>query len=238
MQSFVRTLMAMAFAWACCPVFAQQSSADAARCSAIVVSKPVNFHGQALEEIPDIREPELRLANQLLSSDCQERADQVFAGFVAKHPGNLHSTYYLARRTWMTESVDRARELLEFTLSWAPNFVSAKVLLAGLDLSEGNAQRALQLLKESERLSPNDVWIFINRSRLATGGTPTPELRARLLEMARNEAFPPNVRLYAANASKHVTLGSGDYEESLAGRGRHPHAVHGLRGRDAGHASR
>jgi hypothetical protein len=197
------------------PVMAQNGKpADIARCLRIEVSKPVNFHGQMLVEIPDIREPDLRLANQLLSSDCFERAEQVFTGFVRRHPGNLHATYYLARRAWLTHSAERARDILETTLAWAPDFTSAKVLLASLDLSENNPGRALQLLKEAERVSPEDVWVFINRSQLASGGQPTPELRSRLLEIARNEAFPPNVRVYAADISKRVTLSKGDFEES------------------------
>lgn len=209
-------LAAMAAAIMAGPVMAQTGTpADVARCLKIEASKPVNFHGQMLSEIPDIREPELRLANQLLSSDCFDRADQVFADFVKRHPGNVHSTYYLARQAWMTESPEQARNILETTLTWAPDFVSAKVLLAGLELTDQNPQRALALLKEAERVSPDDVWIFINRSRLAVGGKPPPELRARLLEMARNEAFPPNVRLYAANASKYITSKAGDFEESL-----------------------
>jgi tetratricopeptide (TPR) repeat protein len=190
--------------------------AETVRCAQIVVSKPVKFHGKTLKELPDIHEPALRLANQLLSSDCYERADQVFQAFVKKNSGKVHSNYYLARRAWMTHSAERARDILETTLAMAPDFASAKVLLAGLEYSEGNLDRTRQLLDEAEAVSSEDVWIYINRSRLAAMDNPTPELRARMMEMARSEAFPPNVRAYAADISKYLPgQNASDYEESL-----------------------
>ena len=196
---------------------ASQDDFEAARCEAVVVSKPVVFHGRKLEEIPDITEPELRLANQLLSSRCGARAEAIYERFVHAHPENFHAAYHLARSQWIYNSPEAAYQVLQYVLKDHPDFASAKVLLAGLQFSVNNFSETRRLLDEAEVRSPTDVWIYINRSRLAAMENPTPPgLMTRMLEIARNEAFPPNVRNLAVEIGKPLTGASAvDYEEFL-----------------------
>jgi tetratricopeptide (TPR) repeat protein len=184
---------------------------DQARCAAIIVSEPVRFDGRVLEELPDIEEPELRLANQLLSSDCHHLSDDIFERFSREHPGNVHGIYYVARRAWMSGSPDMAWILLTDVLKRSPKFASARVLLAGLEYSRENYDEVKRLLDEAERSSPNDTWIYLNRARLAADQNPPPELKSRMREMASNPAFPPNVRSTAAD----IGAGLGDREDFL-----------------------
>jgi hypothetical protein len=196
---------------------ASQDDFEAARCEAVVVSKPVVFHGRKLEEIPDITEPELRLANQLLSSRCGARAEAIYQRFVRAHPENFHAAYHLARSQWIQNSPDASYRVLQNVLKDHPDFASAKVLLAGLEFSANNFLETRRLLDEAEVRSPTDVWIYINRSRLAAMENPTPpELMTRMFEIARNEALPPNVRTVAIEIGKPLTGASAvDYEEFL-----------------------
>lgn len=190
---------------------------ETARCAAIQVGKPVNFHGRTLEEIPDITEPELRLADQLLSSGCGQRAEAVYQGFVRAHPENFHAAYYLARSSWLQQSPAEAYQVLTQVLAKYPDFASAKVLLAGLQFSVDNVDEVKRLLDEVEPRSPTDVWIYINRSRIAGRENPPPAaLEGLMLEVARNPEFPPNVRLTAVEIGKPLTGASADeYEEFL-----------------------
>jgi Tetratricopeptide repeat len=168
-------------------------------CKAMVVSPPVRFHGKLLNEIPDITEPELRLANQLISAGCEGLGYTMYKAYAKANPSNLHATYVEARFIWMRDDTQRAEMMLKRALLQKPDFHSAKVLLAGIRFEQGRFDDVRKLLDEVEKSSPADVWIYMNRLRLEVLERPTRQLRARLLEIVRNPKFPPNVRDGAAS---------------------------------------
>src|SRR5262245_43354597 len=192
------------------------TESDEDRCASISVSAPVPFDGRSLQEIPDIREPKLRLANELLSSDCGRLADSIFESFVKDEPGNVHAAYYVARRLWMSGEIEETRNYLEDLLEKQPAFTSARVLLACLVSTLGDVAKVNPLLDEAERSRPDDVWIYLNRARLvAVAQFQPPETKARLREMATNAAFPPNVRTAAAEAGTFLMVTPAEYEDFM-----------------------
>lgn len=164
----------------------------------------MNFRGRTYEEIPDIHEPELRLANQLLSAVCIQRAMDVIKALEQKDPDNHHVNYVIARYSWITSKIEDAEMQLKVTLWKHPDFVSAKVLLAGIRFEQNRIDEMVALLDEVESSVPTDVWVMLNRMRVEALRTPSRELRTRLMEMARSTAFPPNVRATAINTAKLV----------------------------------
>ena len=171
---------------------------DALTCKAVKVSASVNFRGRKLVEIPDITEPDLRLANQLMSAGCFARAVTRLETVLRADPGNRNANYIVARMTWMRLGTDAADLELRRTLSRYKDFISAKVLLAGLRFDQERIEEAGRLLNEVEQKSPTDLWIYMNRLRMETLRSPSRDLRVRLLEIIRNPEFPPNARESAA----------------------------------------
>lgn len=192
---------------------------DGAHCAATKVSAPVKFRSRTLVEIPDITEPELRLANQLLSAGCYVGAVDRLEMVTRADPANRNAKYVTARMSWMKLGSPVAEQLLTQTLAEHQDFVSAKVLLAGIRYEQENLAEVVRLLDESEPRSPTDLWIFMNRLRLEGLRSPTRDLRERLLDIARNSAFPPNAREEAAEIAKHLPHQSAqEYEEVLRAR--------------------
>ncbi len=163
-------------------------------CAWVKVKPPVDFHGKKLEEIPDIREPILRLANQLLSTGCFGQADKRLQDFFRKYPDNPHAKYVQARTVWWFEGIQPAETLLREVLRDHPDFVSAKVLLAGILLVNERYADGRRLIDEVGKKAPTDVWVYLNRLELEAREKPSRALRTRLLEIAKSDAFPPNAR--------------------------------------------
>jgi hypothetical protein len=168
-------------------------------CAWVKVSPPIKFHGKTLEEIPDIREPILRLSNQLLSTGCDGQAYKRLTAFAAKYPENLHAKYVEARFEWGYAGLRASESVLLEVLSRDPGFLSAKVLLAGIRVHQGRYEDARKLLDEVEKQSPTDLWIFMNRLRLQAREKPSRALRRRLMEIVKSDEFPPNAREEAAD---------------------------------------
>ena len=192
---------------------------DALTCKAVTVSAPVNFRSRKLVEIPDITEPDLRLANQLMSAGCFARAVTKLDAVLRADPGNRNAHYIVARMTWMRLGTGAAERELQRTLSEYQDFVSAKVLLAGLRFEQERIEAAGRLLNEVEQKSPTDLWIYMNRLRLEALRSPSRDLRARLLEIIRDPAFPPNARESAARSARSLPNQTPqEFEEVLTAR--------------------
>ena len=177
---------------------------DAPSCANVKVSAPVNFRGRKLVEIPDITEPDLRLSNQLMSSGCFTRAVDKLETVVRADPGNRNAKYLFARMVWMWRDTATAERELTQALEAHPDFVSGKVLLAGIRFEQQKVPEAVRLLDEVETRSPTDLWIYMNRLRVEGLRSPSMDLRTRLLEIVRNPAFPPNARQVAGDIAKQV----------------------------------
>jgi tetratricopeptide (TPR) repeat protein len=197
-------------------VLRELAGTDEARCASVTVSSPFDFHGRRLNEIPDIREPELRLANELMSNGCFSRAFDNLDVILEKDPDNQNAKYIVARMTWMRMGHRAAEPLLIRALEEFHNFPSAVVLLAGVRYADERHDDAARLLDAVEPTSPTDLWIFMNRLRLEAVNSPTPALRTRLIEIVRSKAFPPNAREIAGSiAAKLPNQSSAELEEVL-----------------------
>jgi hypothetical protein len=172
---------------------------QASFCSAVKAGKPVKFHGRTLVEIPDITEPELRLVDRLLSVGCFDLANENFQAFQAANPMARNAGYIIARAQWMGRDKYGAQKTLDEVLKAHPDFASAKVLLAGLRYSDGMFNDTARLLDEVEPKSPQDLWVFMNRLRIEAVRNWSGDLLARLVEIARDPAFPPAARVAAAD---------------------------------------
>jgi hypothetical protein len=177
---------------------------DGAHCASVKVSGPVKFRNRTLIEIPDITEPELRLANQLMSSGCYLGALDKLEAVTRAKPDNRNANYVIARLSWMLRGASFAEQVLQQTLEAHSDFLSAKVLLAGIRQQQEKLPEVTRILDEVEPRSPTDLWIYMNRLRLEVFNSPSNDLRVRLLEIARSPAFPPNAREEAADIAKYV----------------------------------
>jgi hypothetical protein len=192
---------------------------DGPQCASVKVSAPVKFRNRTLIEIPDITEPELRLANQLMSSGCFSRAVDQLEAVTRNDPANVHAKYVMARMSWMQLGTRVAEQVLMQTIAAHSDFVSAKVLLAGIRFNQEKLEEVARILDEVERRSPTDLWIYMNRLRLEVFRAPSTDLRVRLLEIARSPAFPPNAREEAADLAKYLPHQSDQqFEEVLRAR--------------------
>ncbi|HUQ09920.1 MAG TPA: tetratricopeptide repeat protein [Steroidobacteraceae bacterium] len=200
----MRSALSIAFAILLLGSGATIQAASAARspdrCATVAVSAPQKFHGKLLEEIPDIREPELRLANQLLSSGCFDQAFGTLTAYLERHPEDPHAMYVRARWNWIHEGSEMAALDLQELLAAHPEFASAKVLMAGTRFAADDYPGARQLLDQVPESSPEDLWLFLYRLKIKAAEHPSDAVRAQLLEILRNEAFPPNARESAAHS--------------------------------------
>jgi tetratricopeptide (TPR) repeat protein len=194
---------------------------DPARCATVTVSPPVKFRGRTLVEIPDIREPRLRLANELMSNGCSKRAFDLLDAVLRADPDNREALYVYSRISWMTHGLEESLPLLEQTVAKYPDFHSAKVLLAGMRFAQNRLPDAVPLLDAVAQESPTDVWLYLGRAKVEAVRTPTRDLFDRMMEIASNPAFPPNARAGALEAAAWLpdtAQGQGGYEQVLKAR--------------------
>jgi tetratricopeptide (TPR) repeat protein len=188
---------------------------DEPRCATVKVNGPATFRKRTLVEIPDITEPELKLANRLMSSGCFARAVDQLDNLLKKDAENFHADYIIARMTWMKLSTSAAERVLKQTLAKHPGFASAKVLLAGIRLEQGRWAESAAIFDEVDRNSPADMWVFMGRLRLEAARAPSEDLRTRLMEIVRNPSFPPNAREVAGGIAEPLSQDPARYEELL-----------------------
>jgi hypothetical protein len=194
------------------------AGSDGAHCAAVKVSAPVQFRNRTLAEIPDITEPGLRLANQLMSAGCFARAVRELQGVLRADPANVHANYVIARMAWMRLDTSEGERVLKKTLAKHKDFVSAKVLLAGIRFEQERLAESAALLDEVEQRSPTDLWIYMGRLRIEGLRSPSADLRTRLFEIMRSPSFPPNAREGAGLIAMQLPQTAKQYEEVLRAR--------------------
>lgn len=163
-----------------------------AACARVDADGPIQFEGRNLVETPDITEPELRRANALLTAGCLDEAMRTWQDFGRRNPDNYHILYVRAR--WKGLLGGAAQIMADMALRDHPDFASAKVLLASLDLDNKNYSAAAKLLDDVERSQPDDLWAYIDRLRLEAALAPKPSTEDTLSAIMRDSQFPPSVR--------------------------------------------
>lgn len=170
-------------------------------CARISDLPPVRFHGRLLEEFPDIRDPELRLANRLLTIGCYAPAYDKIRAHIRANNLSVPGRVMMARYAWYDGSIEDAKPHIGGALHADPDFVSAKVLLSSMAYAQGDIPKMRALLDEVEaRAAPSDLWIYLNRLRLEALEKPSRRVRSLLLEIVRHPQFPVGAREAAAQA--------------------------------------
>ena len=171
-----------------------QNLADVRQCFQLSGADPVEFDGRVLVEIPDIRSPEMRRANLLLSSGCFDQAAAELDRFLAERPDDPEGLYVAARFAWIARGTAFGEEVIQALIDFAPAFISGHVLLAGIRIDQNRYDEASEILDRLEPLAPEDMWIWMNRIRIEAATDPNSAVRDKLLEIQADRRFPPNVR--------------------------------------------
>jgi hypothetical protein len=184
------------------------------------------FQGHALLETPDIDEPDLRLANALLSERCLDQAVRLFTDFATAHPDNYHVFFLKARFQWLMMGASmgrlRAQIIAETTLRGHPDFSSMKVLLASMHIDDQKLGEATKLLDEVQQAHPDDLWLYMDRLRIEASLVPTPATVTTLSAVIADAKFPPSARAQAARTAKYEMNGLSNaqrdaiFEQSMA----------------------
>lgn len=188
----------------CCGSAFAQADEDPAHCDGVTAGGQIRFQGRTLLETPDIRAPELRLANVLVSSRCWNRADSVLAAYAQAKPGDHRIFFVYARIAWIWGNRPRAEAMARSQVQSHPDFTSMKVLLASMAVEDGQFAVAGRLLDEIQAKQPADLWAYIDRLRIEAALTPTPKLGETLRAIATDARFPPSARAQAADTVRFV----------------------------------
>jgi hypothetical protein len=189
----------------------------ALRCSQIEEPAAVEIDGRRLVEVPDFASPEMRRANLQVSSGCESFAQEAVAELLRREPRNAEGLYVRARLVWVDGGAARAEADVRRLVREHPDFVSGHVLLSGLHIDQGRFDDASRILDEVEASAPNDLWVWLNRTRIEAFESPRASARERLRTVLKSPQFPPNARESAAFAlrrSQDVSLTQ--FEESYA----------------------
>ncbi len=181
--------------------------AEITRCATVEPGEKFEFQGHTLLEAPDITEPELRLANALVSERCMEQAARLMTEFGTAHPDNYHVIFVRARFQWMTVGTLQARLLVETALRVHPDFSSLQILLASMFLDDHEPEEAAKLLDRVEKVHPDDLWLYVDRLRIEAGLIPTPTTAKTLSAIIADTHFPPSARGQALNTAKYEMNG-------------------------------
>lgn len=184
----------------------ESANGDPAFCrtTAATHEKPIAFDGHQLEEIPDITAPDLRLANRYISRRCYRSAAALLIAHQQEHPEDYRASYVAARLEWTTGDESNVERMLSDVLRDHHDFASALVLLAGWKLEQSDFVGAARLLDQAARVSPDDLWLYMDRLRIQASLSPPPELAKTLLAIAQDGRFPPNARETAAELGKQL----------------------------------
>jgi len=187
---------------AACPAFS--ATPDDVRCAAVKPGEKIEFRGRTLIETPDIAEPQLRLANALISDQCFDQAVQLIDQFVQANPDNDHVFFVKARLKWILFSQAQGRLVVDRALQLRPDFSSMKILLASMYLEEQNFPEASKLLDEVEKVHPEDLWLFMDRLRIEAGVAGSPATLETLTAVMADPHFPPSARGQAMKTAKYM----------------------------------
>ena len=207
----MRRTMTGALALSCLwllPIHAQQPSSrddvERARCASVRVLEPAKFAGRTLIEISDVTAPQMRLANMLVSSGCFEEAASLTAQYLRSSGADAQAAYVYARLTWRTRGSRAAEEFLAEQMRLYPSFLSLRVLVAGIRIDQGRFAEASEILDAVAPSAPTDLWVYLDRLRIQAATDPTRERARVLIALANDPQFPPNARLTAGDAVKHM----------------------------------
>jgi hypothetical protein len=164
------------------------------------------FHGQRLTEIPDIVNPEIRIANAALTAGCFDWVAGFLQRFTAAHPDEYH-VLFLRARFWYFNDRPRAQATIEAALRQHPDFTSAKRLLASMAIDDHDFATAARLLREIRQEQPDDLWAYINQLRIDAQVAPSASLFATLHEIINDPRFPQNARGKAAEIARYEMVG-------------------------------
>jgi hypothetical protein len=153
----------------------------------------VLYRGQVLREAPDLDDPELRRINVMLTTRCEAR-DRLQQVYVEKHPDDYRVGFLNARLTWIRGDLATAESMMEMALKHHPDFSSAKVLLASIQIARGQYPQAQVLLDQLEIESPHDMWAFIDRLKVENALAPSTDTYVKAEEILNNPGFPLTVR--------------------------------------------
>jgi ankyrin repeat protein len=117
----------------------------------------------------------------------------------------------------MRSGAEAAASMLQRVIAQHPDFISGRVLLAGMDIERNDIVAARAILDEVAPQSPTDVWIYLYQLRIqALSPQTVPGLRETLLAIANEPGFPGNVREIAARTgSRLANLTTAQFEEFL-----------------------
>jgi len=197
----VSWLLAVVFIAVAVPAFS--ASDDDIHCAGVKPGEKFEFQGHTLLETPDIEEPELRLINALITEQCFVQAAQLMDRFVKANPDNYHVFFVRARFHWVTRGQADAHLIVENALRLRPDFSSMKILLASMDIEDGNLPDASKLLKEVEAVHPEDLWLFMDRLRIEAEVTPTPDTTKTLTVIIADMHFPASARRQAMQTAQY-----------------------------------
>jgi tetratricopeptide (TPR) repeat protein len=193
----MRVCLLLGLLIACSPCVAQSGGDSALSpppCEAVDAPDIAEYRGRRLVEIPDVRSPEMRRANLVLSSGCYAQAFAMINEYLARRAPDTDAYYVLARWVWITRGFADAEQTILQMITEFPAFVSTRVLLAGLRIGQNRIDEAEAILDAAEVEAPDDLWIFVDRLRIRGRSAPSHELRRTYLEIVRDDRFPPNVR--------------------------------------------
>jgi len=184
---------------------ALSASPDDLHCAGVEPGVKFEFQGHELLETPDIEQPELRLANALLTEQCFEQAVKLVDQFAQAHPDNYRVLFVKARMRWTFNSEAEARVIAESVLRSHPDFSSMKILLASMDIEDHAYPEASKLLDEVAKTHPDDLWLFMDRLRIEANLAATAETVKTLKAVITDTHFPSSARAEAMRTSQYET---------------------------------
>ncbi len=118
-----RMLSVARFHWCACALLglaiAGGSSRDAAAqplrapqdpCAAVAPGGPIQHRGKTLLETADIKTPEIRRINVLISTRCYQEAALAIARYEAAAPQDYQIDFVATRLAWLTQGSEAARQ--------------------------------------------------------------------------------------------------------------------------------
>lgn len=174
------------------------------RCAAVRALEPTQVEGRTLIEAPDVTEPQMRLANMLVSSGCREQAASLVAEYLRSDGIDAQAAYVMTRFVWVTRGARAAEEFLGEQMRSYPSFASLHVLLAGIRMGQDRLAEAAEILDVLADAAPTDLWVYLYVLKIEAATNPSPELVRKLIALLNDSRLPPNVRRGAGDIVKHM----------------------------------
>ncbi|WP_313918868.1 tetratricopeptide repeat protein [Tahibacter sp.] len=185
------------------------------RCAEVVASGPIPYRGTTLLETADIKTPEIRRINALISARCYDEAAAAISDYQSKAPQDYQIEFVVNRLIWLTQGAEAAQEAVTGSLATHPDFASVKVLQASLYLEQERYDDARGLLDDIAKAIPNDLWLMIDRMKIELHDGPKPDMAARLKDMLKNAQFPPSARELAGRSLERLTGSESEIRKSI-----------------------